>query len=118
MREVETLRTLRRNIRVFAALGDQTRLSILSRLGRGEPMSIARLTTGRRVTRQSISKHLRILSDAGLVYSVRHGRESRYAIKVASLDDAGLSLDRLSKQWDVALLRLKASVERKTKNAG
>jgi len=52
---------------VFAALGDPTRLRLVSRLARGEPLTISQLTEGERVTRQAISKHLEVLSSAGLV---------------------------------------------------
>ena len=62
--------------RVFAALGDETRLRIVSRLGERGRLSIVTLTEGTRVTRQAISKHLRVLEDAGLVRSPRQGREN------------------------------------------
>ncbi len=96
---------------VFAALGDATRLSVLARLADGQPQSIARLTAGTRLTRQAITKHLRVLEGAGVVRSVRVGRESRFALAPAALDDARAYLDKVSKQWDDALARLKAFVE-------
>src|SRR6185295_19145011 len=63
---------------VFAALGDETRLSLLARLTNREPHSIARLTEGTRLTRQAVTKHLRVLQAAGVVRCVRVGRESRF----------------------------------------
>lgn len=102
---------LRRDARVFAALGDEMRMSLVARLGRGSPLSIARLTEGQGVTRQAITKHLRILRGAGLVRSVRHGRENRFALEPVALDAARQALDRISRQWDVALARLKATLE-------
>lgn len=111
MSENDVLRDARRRVRVFAALGDHTRLSILTRLGGGRSLSIAALSKGRRVTRQSVTKHLGVLAEAGLVRSVRHGRENRFAIVPRALDDAARSLENISKQWDVALLRLKAKIE-------
>ena len=103
---------LRTSAPVFAALGDATRLMLLSKLGEGAPLSIARLTEGSTVTRQAITKHLRVLEDAGLVRGVRLGRENRFELDPAPIDEARESLDRLSTQWDGALARLKAMVER------
>jgi DNA-binding transcriptional ArsR family regulator len=96
---------------VFAALGDPTRLGLLDRLSAGEAQSIARLTDGTRLTRQAITKHLRVLEGAGVVRSVRVGRESRFALELKRLDDAKRYLDRVSRHWDDALARLKALVE-------
>ncbi len=63
---------------VFAALGDGTRLALVAKLCGGEPHSISRLTEGSKLTRQAITKHLRVLESAGLVRSVHAGRESRF----------------------------------------
>jgi len=52
---------------VFAALGDETRLSLVVKLGRGQPCSIAQLTEGTGLTRQAVTKHLRVLEGVGLV---------------------------------------------------
>lgn len=97
---------------IFAALGDVTRLSVLTRLSSGEPQSIARLTAGTKLTRQAMTKHLRVLEDAGIVRSVRVGRESQFAMQPKPLAEARGWLDEISRQWDDALLRLKAFVER------
>ena len=96
---------------MFAALGDATRLSVLERLARGEAQSIARLTEGTRLTRQAVTKHLRVLEEAGLLRRVKIGRESRFALDPAPLADLKAYLDLVSRQWDDALDRLKAFVE-------
>src|SRR5688572_19975110 len=96
---------------VFAALGDETRLSVLARLARGERHSISRLTAGTRLTRQAVTKHLRVLEDAGVVRSVRVGRESQFELEPEAIDDLRDYLDRGSRQWDDALARLKSLVE-------
>ncbi len=96
---------------VFAALGDTTRLSVLGRLTTGEPQSITRLTQGSRLTRQAVTKHLRVLEGAGVVRSVRVGRESRFTLEPKPIDEARAYLDLVSRQWDDALARLKAFVE-------
>ena len=98
--------------RVFAALGDETRLRIVSRLGERGRLSIVTLTEGTRVTRQAISKHLRVLEDAGLVRSARRGRENIFELDVERLKEAQRFLERRSQQWDSALRRLKRFVER------
>ena len=98
---------------LFAALGDETRLSLIFRLCDGGPMSIARLTKGTAVTRQAITKHLRVMAESGLVSSTRHGRESVWQLDQRRLRDARRYLDLISRQWDDALLRLREFVEDK-----
>ena len=103
--------SLRRQVGLFTALGDATRLSLVSRLSHGEAMSITRLSEGRSTTRQSITKHLRVLKRAGLVRSVRAGRENRFALEPEGLRLAEHSLQRIAQQWDEALGRLKRMIE-------
>ena len=74
-------------------------------------MSITRLTAGSKVTRQAITKHLRVMQQAGLVHSARHGRESVWQLDQRRLEDARHYLDQISKQWDEALGRLRKFVE-------
>src|SRR5690349_15630705 len=96
---------------VFAALGDQTRLALLDRLSTAGPLSITRLTAGSRKTRQAITKHLHVLASAGLVHDLRRGREHRWELDPDRLGQVRRSLDQISRQWDEALVRLKALVE-------
>jgi DNA-binding transcriptional ArsR family regulator len=102
---------LSRNAPLFAALGDKTRLTLLMKLGDGAPLSITCLAEGSTLTRQAITKHLRILEAAGLVRGVRRGRENLFQIKPKSLEEAKDALDVISRQWDLALARLKSFVE-------
>lgn len=97
---------------LFAALGDETRLALLSRLSAGGPGSIARLSEKAKVSRQAITKHLTVLEDAGLVRSVRRGRECIWELEPKRLADAHAYLDRISALWDDSLDRLKQFVER------
>jgi DNA-binding transcriptional ArsR family regulator len=106
------VRDLRRNAPIFAALGDETRLALLTKLSGGSRVSIARLTKGSTLTRQAITKHLRVLQDAGLVRGVRRGRENLFELEPEPLDEARRALDRISRQWDEALARLKSFVEK------
>jgi DNA-binding transcriptional ArsR family regulator len=96
---------------VFAALGDETRLLLVVRLSRGLPCSISQLTEGSQLTRQAITKHLRVLEYAGIVRSVRAGRESLFQFDPEPLGNIKEYLDSVSEQWDQALSRLKAFVE-------
>ena len=96
---------------IFAALGDRTRLALLSKLGDGQARSIAALSTDTALTRQAITKHLHVLQDAGLVASLKVGRESRFAARREALDEARAYLDGVSAQWDDALERLRLFVE-------
>jgi DNA-binding transcriptional ArsR family regulator len=102
---------LRAKASVFAALGDETRLGLLAKLTNGEPQSISHLTSGTRLTRQAVTKHLRVLQGAGVVRANRVGRESRFALDPKPIVDAQTYLEHVSRQWDNALVRLKALVE-------
>jgi DNA-binding transcriptional ArsR family regulator len=102
----------RQHAAICAALGDETRLALLSTLAGGETRSIAQLTGGSRLTRQAITKHLRVLEDAGLVRSARSGRQTLFSFEPAPLQELRSYLERVSAQWDVVLGRLKTLVER------
>jgi DNA-binding transcriptional ArsR family regulator len=96
---------------VFAALGDQTRLSLLTALSGGKPHSITQLTAGSKLTRQAITKHLRILEQAGIVHGIRTGRESIFEFNPQPIEEVRDYLSLVSEQWDEALSRLKSFVE-------
>ena len=96
---------------VFAALGDQTRLELVERLCDGSPFSISRLSAGSALSRQGITKHLRVLEQAGLVSSHKICRESLYRYNPQPLHDAKSYIDVVSRQWDQALDRLKLLLE-------
>ncbi len=97
---------------LFAALGDKTRLALVVRLSSGGPASITQLTAGTSITRQAVTKHLRVLERAGIVRSVRAGRESRFRLDPRPLHDMQRYLDLASRQWDQALARLRSFVEK------
>lgn len=96
---------------LFAALGDKTRLSLVARLCSGQPSSIAQLTANSRITRQAITKHLRVLQRAGIVHSARAGRESRFSLDPRAIAEMQDYLNLASRQWDESLARLKSFVE-------
>jgi DNA-binding transcriptional ArsR family regulator len=97
---------------IFAALGDETRLGLVSRLSSNGPASISALTAGSGVTRQAIAKHLRVLAGAGLVRGTRRGRQSIWQLERRQLEEARRSLEQISRQWDQALDKLRLFVER------
>ncbi len=96
---------------VLAALGDETRLRIVTKLSSGGPLSITKLSEDADISRQAITKHLHALHEAGLVRSERHGRERIWTLEPERLDEVRRYLAQISQQWDDALSRLKATVE-------
>ena len=96
---------------MFAALGDETRLTLVGKLANGPPQSISALAQGSALTRQAITKHLRVLEGAGVVHGVRVGRESRFALKPEPLREVRSYLEEVSDHWERALARLKTLVE-------
>jgi DNA-binding transcriptional ArsR family regulator len=96
---------------VFAALGDETRLALVAKLSNGPPQSISALAQGSMLTRQAITKHLRVLEGAGVVHASRAGRESRFELRPEPLRELRSYLDQVSDHWERALARLKTLVE-------
>jgi DNA-binding transcriptional ArsR family regulator len=96
---------------IFAALGDETRLRLVSRLCRDGPLSISKLALGSTISRQAITKHLRMMETVGLVRSSRRGRELIWHMDQERLQEARRYLDQISSQWDEALRRLRTLVE-------
>jgi len=97
---------------VFTALGDETRLYIVTRLCQEGPLSITLLTAGTSLSRQAVTKHLKVLSGAGLARAGRSGREQLWHIEAKRLAEVRQLLTQISGQWDAALTRLRAFVER------
>lgn len=96
---------------VFAALADETRLSLVAQLSQGQPQSISKLTEGSNLTRQAVTKHLRVLEDVGLVRSTYAGRENLFELDMRPFKDITEYLEFVSDRWDQALARLKSFVE-------
>jgi DNA-binding transcriptional ArsR family regulator len=97
--------------RVFFALGDGTRLSVVRKLGAESGLSATALSEGAKVTRQAIVKHLRVLEGAGLVTHEKRGREVLYVLDGGALVEARAFLDGISAGWDRAIDRLRQMVE-------
>lgn len=96
---------------LFAALGDPTRLGLVAMLSDGRPRSVSELSAGAPISRQAVTKHLHVLEGAGLVGSLRAGRETRFAFRPDRLADAVAFLEDVGRQWDDALGRLRDFVE-------
>jgi DNA-binding transcriptional ArsR family regulator len=104
-------KSTKRQAHIFAALGDPTRLSLVAKLIDGEPQSISALSSGTKITRQAVTKHLTILEGVGLVSKSREGRESLYALDPKPLESLKEYLDIISLQWDQSLQNLKSFIE-------
>lgn len=96
---------------IFAALGDKTRLALVRKLCVGPARSISELAADFALTRQAITKHLRVLERAGIVHSRRDGRESRFQFDPRPIEQVRDYLGLVSAHWDRALSRLKLLVE-------
>jgi DNA-binding transcriptional ArsR family regulator len=96
---------------LFAALGDETRLALLAKLGNGQQRSISQLAEGSAVTRQAITKHLRVLERARIVRCTLSGRERLYELDPLAVQSLKNYLDAISGHWDAALHRLRSFVE-------
>ena len=97
--------------RIFAALGDRTRLHLVRRLSDGRSRSIVQLTDDLALSRQAVSKHLQVLERAGLVQGRQSGRENRYSLAPERLLAARAFLDAVGAQWEDALSRLRHHLE-------
>lgn len=84
---------------VFAALGDETRLSLIARLSRVTRQSISQLAQGTALTRQAVTKHLQVLQKVGLVRCVRQGRETLFEFDAAPIETMTQYLEQVSNQW-------------------
>jgi DNA-binding transcriptional ArsR family regulator len=97
--------------RVFAALGDPTRLKLIALLCAGGAFSIAQLTAVTEISRQGVTKHLHVLAEAGVVRDVKVGRERHWQLEPARIEEAKRTLEIIGRQWETALGKLKRFAE-------
>ncbi len=95
---------------LFAALGDDTRWSILTALGEGDASASA-LARRLPITRQAIAKHLAFLEEVGLVDSRQVGRELTYRALGSRLSEAARQLEAIGAEWDRRLSIIKEIAE-------
>ena len=95
----------------FEILGDPTRRAIVERLRRG-PAPVVDIATGLPVSRPAVSKHLKLMLDAGVVRMRPSGTRHLYELDLSALDEARRWLDAF---WEASLQRFKETVERDKK---
>lgn len=96
---------------VFNALGTPVRLQLVTRLCEQGPLTLSELSRDSDLTRQAITKHLKVLEQAQLVQHHRAGREQIWELESHRLKIAMDYLAQASLRWDLALSRLKMMVE-------
>lgn len=96
---------------VFQAISDATRRDLLKLLAQTDEMSIAAITERFPITRTAVNKHLQVLSEAGLVTSLRVGRETRYKITPDPLTELQQWLSFFELYWEKKLSNLTAILE-------
>lgn len=96
---------------LFAALGDPTRATILDRLSREGRLTLSDLARCAPISRQAVSRHVGVLTDAGLVTARRQGREVHLSVRPEALAPAADWLAKIGAAWDEALDRLVQQVE-------
>jgi DNA-binding transcriptional ArsR family regulator len=103
---------------LWTAVADPTRRRVLDALLEHGEATTTTLAQGLPVTRQAVAKHLVVLNRVGLVAGQRRGREVRYVVRPARLDDAAEALARVAAQWDRRLARIKRLAESVQAEAG
>jgi DNA-binding transcriptional ArsR family regulator len=103
---------------VFAALADPTRRHLVETLARRSGATPTSLAAELPITRQAVAKHLRALSDAGIVAYSRAGRETRYELTPEALAGVTGWLATVGAEWDERLQRLEVAVRRRSGPAG
>jgi DNA-binding transcriptional ArsR family regulator len=93
--------------RVFQALGEPVRRDIIARL-RGGPLPVGKLADRLTVGRPAVSKHLRVLGEAGLVRHESRGTRNLYALAPEGMVAAQQWLVTM---WDTALAGYAEAVE-------
>lgn len=96
---------------LWAAIGDPTRLRVLDRLLADGPATASGLSRGLPVTRQTIAKHLAVLTRTGLIHPDPVGREVRYVVDPDQFARACAQVARVSRAWDARLHTIKAIAE-------
>jgi DNA-binding transcriptional ArsR family regulator len=88
---------------VFAALADPTRRAILARLARGDAPRVTELAAPMPMSLNAVSKHLRVLEEAGLVRRTVAGREHRLALDAVPLRTAADYVEQYRAFWEERL---------------
>ena len=97
--------------RTFHALGDGTRRRMLSMLATGGALSASELRVPFDVAQPTVSKHLKVLEQAGLISRHVEGRTHRFRLQVAPMTAAEDWITRHKQFWEGTLNRLEAFVQ-------
>jgi DNA-binding transcriptional ArsR family regulator len=101
---------------VFRAMADPTRRRILAEIARAS-WTVAEISRPFRISPPAISRHLRLLEDAGLVRRIRDGKFHRFELQPQAIIQAGEMLQRLALEWVDRIDRLEAFLEKEAKSA-
>jgi DNA-binding transcriptional ArsR family regulator len=96
--------------RVFAALGDAGRRSLVEAVAARGTATATELAAELPVTRQAVAKQLSALAGAGLLRATRSGRETRYEVTPGPLEDAVEWMVSVGAAWDERLAALRRSL--------
>jgi DNA-binding transcriptional ArsR family regulator len=97
--------------RTFSALADPTRRGVLQRLMDEPGLSVSTLARSFSLKLPGMTKHLDVLSDAGLITRTKAGRTVAVTISAAPMREAMAWLNRYERFWTVSLERLAVLVE-------
>ncbi len=104
--------------RTFSALAHPIRRSILGRLARGGAPSVSELAEPFDVSLMAVSKHLKVMEEAGLVRRRRDGRIHRCSFDPTAFDAATAWIDRHRAYWTQQLDGLAAYLEETAESHG
>lgn len=102
---------------VFAALADPTRRAMLARLAGGE-LTVSELGAPFDLAQPTISKHLRVLEEAGLVEQARDAQRRPRKLVASRLKDVDEWLEPFRKQWERRFENLDAHLRQKKGTKG
>ena len=98
---------------VFHALGDRTRRRILETLARRGDLRVGDLAKPHAISRPAVSKHVRVLEEAGLVTRMRRGSEHIIQLRTPALERATRWIGFYEAQWSRQLDALERLVTRR-----
>jgi DNA-binding transcriptional ArsR family regulator len=101
--------------RVFFALADPTRRAVLARIVTGE-LTVTAIAAPFGISLAAVSKHIRVLEDAGLLKRTRHGREHRLSFVAEPLQAAATWVNQYERFWTEHVDRIKELAERKARS--
>jgi DNA-binding transcriptional ArsR family regulator len=95
---------------VFAALADPTRRHVIEMLSQRSTVTASGLAEELPISRQAVAKHLRALTEAGLLARAQQGRETQYRLSPQPLDGAVRWMTAAGARWDQRLARLQEEI--------